>query len=154
MGRFKSGGIDYSPVWKFVGNHPMNLDWNPGYVASLCSFYLSSILSHICGASYRYYTRQAALVRAINPSAEIPLPIFSLEEVALLSRKSDPARLPDLRKAVGAGKGVRYPVEERLGLEKVGPDFFFLYDMAGLLTTSFLQCYRFIEISNMLVRSF
>ncbi|GJN93289.1 hypothetical protein Rhopal_006336-T1 [Rhodotorula paludigena] len=86
--------------WQFVSELPAEPEWNPGY-----------------------YARQIALLSSIAPEVEILAPNFDPDELALLTRLADPAKLPVLpQHAADPNPDRKHVPTERLGIEHIYHD--------------------------------
>ncbi|GAA5849566.1 hypothetical protein JCM9279_007272 [Rhodotorula babjevae] len=83
--------------WAYVDDVPEAADWHPGELS-----------------------RQIALLRAIAPDLPLAFVTFSLDDLALLSRRSHYASLPRLpANPPDVAPGVKHVAVERLGLEHI-----------------------------------
>mgnify|MGYP001560128209 FL=1 len=126
-------------MWQYLSDKAVNLGWNPGCVffpffTTLIDVLLSSpptrppfpplsprkTFTRIALTLRRFYTRQAALHQAIDPQTNLELPVFTAQEVVILSYSPDCKSLPDLPRATD--KSSRYSSECRLAAERIYHD--------------------------------
>ncbi|GAA5853240.1 hypothetical protein JCM8547_000253 [Rhodosporidiobolus lusitaniae] len=84
-------------AWEFVSDEPAVVEWQPGF-----------------------FTRLSALLDSLLQQTSYPIPIFSAEELALLSFSPDLSKLPPLPIPVHETAGrTKVPTLERLAIEHI-----------------------------------
>lgn len=110
--RMSPQGVDPSVLWRLVSGRLLETAWNPGYASPE-----TPLLRPALTCIYSYYIRQATLLLAFDPTAQLHLPFFKAFELVLLAYHTNPDALPEPMRAREASQ--RFPTAVRIAAERV-----------------------------------